>query len=214
MKLRTLESRNLIPLFHIFLFKLRKYNPANWILSRKNREIKYQEGTIILPCVCSFYRSQTTSKCGSRYVARWPLFIQQQFECRCDPPRNSKRQNRVYFSGNRLSAVNCVQGFFKCDLNQTKIITLVSYNGCSWSARTQEARENAYESAGNRYTFHPGLMEKTARIFFEPIVKCSKERQKVIKLLSKNDNEGNKKSNNAKYLRKSKSYRNSVISKA
>lgn len=95
-------------------------------------------------------------------------------------------QNTAYFSVNKLWVVKCVQGFFKCDLNQTKMITLVSYNRCSWSARTQEARENAYESAGNGYMFHRGLMEKTARDLLEPIRKCSKERQKVIKLLSQN----------------------------
>ena len=117
-----------------------------------------------MPCVCSFDRSQATSKCGPRYVARCPLFIQQQFEGRCDLPLNSKRQNRGYFSVNRLSVVKCVQGFFKCDLNQTKMIILVSYNRCSWSARTQEARENAYESTGNRYTFHPGF--RLAIVFF------------------------------------------------
>ena len=160
MKLRTLESRNLTLLFHIFLLKLRKYNPANWILSRQNLEIKSQDGNTILPCVCSFDRSQATSKCGSSlcyslatysiptvWMSLW-----------------HSRQNRVYLSGNRLSVVKCVQGFFKCDLNQTKMITLVSYNRCSWSARTQELRENAYESTGNRYTFHHGF--RLAIVFF------------------------------------------------
>ena len=40
MKLRTLESRNLTPLFHICLLKSRKSNPTDEILSHQIREIK------------------------------------------------------------------------------------------------------------------------------------------------------------------------------
>ena len=74
MKLKTLESRNLMPFFHIYVLKSRKYNPAKYcVLKIAKLSTNKVRASLILGCLFGISpsgrlcgRTPTAFHCGGK----------------------------------------------------------------------------------------------------------------------------------------------------